>query len=114
MAWRGIWAIFGFLDELALALTLKDNDSDKNKEHRNRKKCQRTNGTFIRFFCCFFIGAHDFQLQNRTSQRTTQVLQKSPIFHLSGFPIITIFLIYWRFFDFKYSPKFRSFGKNWN
>ncbi|EOZ97847.1 hypothetical protein A33Q_1656 [Indibacter alkaliphilus LW1] len=46
--------------------------------------------------------------------RPTASLQKSQIFHPSGFPIFTSILIYWHFFDFKYSPKFCSFGKNWN
>jgi hypothetical protein len=32
MAWRGIWAIFGFLDELALCRILKDKIDLKNKK----------------------------------------------------------------------------------
>ncbi len=31
-----------------LALTLKDNDSDKNEDERNKRKSQRTNGTFAK------------------------------------------------------------------
>jgi hypothetical protein len=36
MAWRGIWAIFGFLDELALCRILKDKIDLKNKKKMNR------------------------------------------------------------------------------
>jgi len=53
-------------------------------------------------------------LQSPSSQPATQALQKSQIFRPSGIPIFASVSIYWRFFDFQYSPEFRSFGKIWN
>jgi len=58
--------------------------------------------------------AHLAHLQSPSSQPATQALQKSQIFRPSGIPIFASVSIYWRFFDFQYSPEFRSFGKIWN
>jgi len=56
---------------------------------------------------------HLAHLQRRSSQPATQALQKSQIFRPSEIPIFTSVSFYWRFFDFQYSPEFRSFGKIW-